>query len=98
MKNNKRIQTILQEISETLTTFPGREMNPGLLSGYCGAALFNAYYFRLTGKKKYLSRMNNVILQCIDAISQQELLHSHCNGISGITWCIQHLIKNDFMS
>ena len=68
------------------------------MGGYCGAALFYAYYYRLTGRKSYLQKMNAIILKCLEAISEKELLLSHCNGIGGIAWCIQHLIKNDFIS
>lgn len=89
---------VLQEISVALDYYTEQENPPGLLGGYTGCALFYAYYYNLTGKKKHLKKVHTLLLKSIQALSEEELIPSHCNGISGIVWCIQHLINEGFAS
>jgi lantibiotic biosynthesis protein len=89
---------VLQEISVALDDYTEQENSPGLLGGYTGCALFYAYYYHLTGKKKHLKKVHSLLLKSIEALSEVALLPSHCNGISGIVWCIQHLIQAGFAS
>lgn len=95
--DTKRISKVLQEISETLSHHIKQDENEGLLSGYCGAALFYAYYYRLTGKKKHLLALHRIIVKTIKAVGEKEMSLSFCSGIAGIAWCIQHLIENGFI-
>jgi len=92
----KQAGKVLQQISPILDNFIQQDGNPGLLSGYTGCALFYAYYYYLTGKKKYLKQVHTVMLKSIQALSEQEMMLSHCSGISGIAWSIQHLINAGF--
>ena len=92
----KQAGKVLQQISPILDNFIQQDGIPGLLSGYTGCALFYAYYYHLTGKKKYLKQVHTVMLKSIQALSEQEMMLSHCSGISGIAWSIQHLINAGF--
>src|SRR5258705_6262556 len=96
MDNAKQTGKVLQQISKVLDTFVEEESHPGLLNGYSGAGLFYAYYYHLTGKKKHLQQVHNIMLKSMQALSEQELILSHCSGVSGIAWCIQHLIQAGF--
>jgi lantibiotic modifying enzyme len=89
---------VLQEISVALDYYTEQENPSGLLGGYTGCALFYAYYYNLTGKKKHLKKVHTLLLKSIQALSEEELIASHCNGVSGIVWCIQHLINAGFAS
>ena len=89
---------ILEEISVTLDNYTRQENPPGLLAGYSGCALFFAYYYNLTGKKKHLKKVHQLLLKSIEALSQESLVVSHCNGVAGIVWAIQHLINAGFAS
>lgn len=93
----KQVTTSLKEISRSLNDFIEDDKDPGLLTGYSGAALFYAYYYKLTGKKKYLDTVYLIVEKMLSALSEKELTYSHCSGISGMTWCIQHLVKEGFI-
>jgi lantibiotic modifying enzyme len=97
MSKEKAIYNILSQIDDALKAFIKKDEDYGLLSGYCGSALFYAYYYRLTGKKTYLNRLNYIIVKTIKALAKKKLPFSHCSGISGIAWCLQHLINNKFI-
>lgn len=96
MDHAKQTGKVLQQISQVLDSFTRQEPHPGLLSGYSGAALFYAYYYNLTGKKKHLQKVHEVMLKSIEALSEEELILSHCSGVAGIAWCIQHLMQAGF--
>lgn len=96
MDQKKEVTRVLEDISGTLNNFIEQTASPGLLSGYTGCALFFAYYYKLTGKKKYLKKVHHILLQSIRELAATPLPSSHCNGISGIAWCIQHLINEGF--
>lgn len=89
---------ILEEISVALDDYTKKESPPGLLAGYSGCALFYAYYYNLTGKKKHLKKVHQLLLKSIQALSEEALIPSHCNGVAGIVWTIQHLINAGFAS
>ena len=94
----KDVIKTLEEISVALDTYTKQDTPPGLLAGYSGCALFYAYYYNLTGKKKHLKKVHQLLLKSIQALSEEALIPSHCNGISGIVWTIQHLINIGFAS
>jgi len=97
MNSAQQTRKVIQDISQLLNGFIKEEDSfPGLLNGYSGAALFYAYYYQLTGKKQHLENVHHILLRSIAALSEQEMPLSHCNGVSGIAWCIQHLIQAGF--
>ncbi|WP_440133844.1 lanthionine synthetase C family protein [Chitinophaga sancti] len=93
----KRITHILKDISQQLDQLLQTDHQPGLLGGHTGCALFYAYYYQLTGKEKYLQKVHELVLSSMDAMSAHALLPSHCNGIAGMVWCIQHLMNQDLV-
>lgn len=93
----KRVTHILKDISQQLDQLLKKDHQPGLLGGHTGCALFYAYYYQLTGKEKYLEKVHELVLNSMDAMSSGELLPSHCNGIAGMVWCIQHLMNQGFV-
>ncbi len=36
------------------------------------------------------------MLKSIQALSEEEMILSHCSGVAGIAWCIQHLMQAGF--
>jgi lantibiotic biosynthesis protein len=93
----KEARKLLAQISEALKNLNTNEAQAGLLNGYTGSALFYAYYYAFTGNRKFLGLMNDTIEKAIEALSERELLVSHCSGISGMLWGIQHLARNGFV-
>jgi len=96
MDYKRRAGKILQDISLSLDSFTENTTTPGLLGGYTGAALFYAYYYQLTGRKKHLQKVHLLLQRALQALAETALPFSHCNGIGGIVWCVQHLIKAGF--
>lgn len=97
MSDTKTINKILSRVGTKLNDFFEHDDDQGLLTGSCGSALFYAYYYKLTGKKTYLDRVCYIIERTIKALADKQLIYSHCSGISGIAWCIRHLINNQFI-
>jgi lantibiotic biosynthesis protein len=97
MEDQKDAAKVLRQICAALETYSEQTPAPGLLGGYTGCALFFAYYYRLTGRKKYLQKVHKLLLRAIHDLSAVPLPFSHCNGISGITWCIRHLATAGFV-
>ena len=67
---------------------------PGLLDGVCGEALFYAYYYELTGDEAHLEVVHRIVEQLLDRPSG---LASHCSGLAGIAWCLDHLIARGLL-
>jgi lantibiotic biosynthesis protein len=98
MSHSLHINKKLEEINTVLDHFIRRERDPGLLSGYSGCALFYAYYYRLSGKQQHLRRLQRILQKMTGALAEQELIASHCSGIAGIAWCLQHLTNQGFIA
>jgi lantibiotic modifying enzyme len=97
MNLKNQIPVTLREISKALDKVLYEEDDPGLLTGYCGNALFYAYYYRFTGRKKYLDKVYILIERLLGALSEKELTNAHSTGISGIAWSLQHLTTKGFI-
>lgn len=97
MNDINKIRKTLTRISATLKGSITQDEPFGLLSGYFGRAIFFSYYYKLTGKKRDLETLNYIVKKTVEALAKRELMYSHCSGIAGIAWCIQHLIKNELI-
>lgn len=96
MDYKKSAGRILQDISSSLDSFTEKDATPGLLGGYTGAALFYAYYYQLTEKEEHLNKIHQLLERAVHDLAATALPFSHCNGIAGMVWGIQHLIKAGF--
>ncbi|QHS62290.1 lanthionine synthetase C family protein [Chitinophaga agri] len=96
MDYKKSAGKTLQRISIALDSFTENSASPGLLGGYTGAALFYAYYYQLTKKRKHLSKVHHLLEQAVHDLAGTALPYNYCNGIAGIVWGIQHLVKAGF--
>lgn len=96
MDYKKSTGKTLQNISIALDSFTENNASPGLLGGYTGAALFYAYYYQLTQKRKHLNKVHQLLERSVHDLAGTALPYTHCSGIAGIVWCIQHLIKTGF--
>lgn len=91
MDQREAAMLLLRRICGELDQFITTGAHAGLLGGYTGAALFYAYYFQLTGEEQHLDKAAAVVEKCLSALSDTPMDGSHCNGLSGIAWCLQHL-------
>lgn len=95
------IQSKLDDISEFLIEENPENIEGDFFTGSAGVALFLFYYSRYTKKAVYEEKATTFLLKSIDFIDQSAatgLNHTFCRGISGICWCIDHLISNGFIS
>ena len=66
------------------------DVRPGLLDGDAGRALFRAYYFELTGDDEQIDLLHALVERCLAAIAAGVPSRSHCSGLAGIGWALQH--------
>ncbi|SEW52053.1 lanthionine synthetase C family protein [Chitinophaga arvensicola] len=97
MDQQQAARSVLQRICVALDRFVLTDTNNGLLGGYTGAALFYAYYYQLTGKAAHLNKVYDIIRKCLQSLSEEPMNGSHCSGIAGVSWCIQHLTALGFI-
>jgi lantibiotic modifying enzyme len=91
------IPEVLDRIDHAL---PGQAVDDrqlGLLDGTCGGALFYAYYYRLTQQPKHLDRLHDLLGRILAALADRPPVHSHCSGLAGIGWCLQHLVHQELV-
>jgi len=91
MDQQQEATSALQRICAALDPFILEDTNTSLLGGYTGVALFYAYYYQLTGNEEHLDKVHHIIEKCLQALSEEPMNGSHCSGIAGVSWCIQHL-------
>ncbi|MDR6570039.1 lanthionine synthetase C family protein [Chitinophaga ginsengisegetis] len=91
MDQQQEATSALQRICAVLDPFILEDTNTSLLGGYTGVALFYAYYYQLTGNEEHLDKVHHIIEKCLQALSEEPMNGSHCSGIAGVSWCIQHL-------
>ncbi|MBW8684458.1 lanthionine synthetase C family protein [Chitinophaga rhizophila] len=96
MDYKKSAGKTLREISASLDSLVLHDTGPGLLGGYTGAALFYAYYYQLTEKRKHLKRVHQLLENALQDMGTNALPFSYCSGIAGIVWGVQHLMKAGF--
>jgi lantibiotic modifying enzyme len=86
----------LEEIVNCLTYLKvDKNWSPSLFSGYAGIILFLFYYSQYSKKEYYANKAMNFLSFIFENIKTQD--YTFCNGMSGVCWCIQHLIKQRFI-
>jgi lantibiotic modifying enzyme len=92
-----KIQKKLEEIVFCIKNIDNKDyISPGLFSGSAGIALFLFYYSKYAKDEFYESKAMSFLEHSIDSIGNS-LNATFCSGISGIGWCIHHLISNGFI-
>lgn len=70
--------------------------NLGLLNGKMGIAIFFYQYFRHTGDKIFQDYANELIDEIYEEINTNTPI-DFANGLTGIGWGIEYLVKNSFV-
>ncbi len=86
----------LQRIANVLQLNASFTDNLGLLNGKMGVAIFFYQYFRLTGNKIFEDYAGELIDEIYEEISPVTSI-SFEDGLTGIGWGIEYLVKNDFL-
>lgn len=69
----------------------------GLLNGRMGIVLFLYYYARFSGEETFKEKGFQLIEGIFDQIETSEVPHTFCEGLAGIGWGLNHLIKQGFI-
>lgn len=86
----------LRRIADVLLLNGSFTDNPGLLNGKMGIAIFLYRYARSTGNEMYGTYAGELIDEIYEAISTQTPV-DFANGLTGIGWGIEYLVKNGFV-
>lgn len=90
-----QIQSKIHLINETITNNFHTIEDIGVLNGLAGSALFNFHYsktFNVTNKTGY-----QILEKCINKINEGYSTPTYCNGIAGLGWVVNHLIKENLI-
>jgi lantibiotic biosynthesis protein len=95
----KKVSVKLEEIATWLYSNRKEIDSFPLFTGKAGAALFLFYYHLLTGKKKHYNQAFELLNMALDEMQTCEtVISSHCNGMSGVAWCIDMLNDDGIIS
>jgi lantibiotic modifying enzyme len=81
----------LSNIDLEIQNNPSKQI--GLLTGTMSEAIFFGYLYLSTNKKEHFSKANNLINIILSSFEKEDITHTHCSGISGMAWGIQHFIE-----
>jgi len=93
---NKRIGDRLQRIANVLLLNSSFLDNPGLLNGKMGITIFFYHYAQYTDNKLYEDYAGELIDEIYEEISTSTPVNFE-NGLTGIGWGIEYLVKNGFV-
>ncbi|MDI9364812.1 MAG: lanthionine synthetase LanC family protein [Flavobacterium sp.] len=91
-----KLESKLLQIEKNLNEKINYEM-PSFCAGLSGISLFYAYLYKFTGDKIHFQKMNSLINKIVDALEQVEIDVDYSHGITGVAWCIQHLINENLI-
>lgn len=86
----------LQRIANVLLLNASFLENPGLLNGKMGIAIFFYNYARSTGNKIYEDYAGELVDEIYEEINTSTPVNFE-NGLTGIGWGIEYLVKNGFV-
>jgi hypothetical protein len=91
-----KIENRLQRIANVLLLNASFIDNPGLLNGKMGIAIFFYHYSRYTKNKIYEDYAGELVDEIYEEISTSTSVNFE-NGLTGIGWGIEYLVKNKFV-
>ena len=92
----QRIDSHLQRIANVLLLNASFIDNLGLLNGKMGIAIFFYHYARYTDNKVYSNYAGELIDEIYEEINKNTPI-DFANGLTGIGWGIEYLVKNGFV-
>jgi hypothetical protein len=92
----KEIENRLQRIANVLLLNASFIDNPGLLNGKMGIAIFFYHYSRYSKNKTYEDYAGELVDEIYEEINTSTAVNFE-NGLTGIGWGIEYLVKNGFV-
>ncbi|WP_175578616.1 lanthionine synthetase C family protein [Tenacibaculum aiptasiae] len=93
----ERLEKKLDEISQILVANKRNEIEIGVLSGLSGISLFHFYYSKYIGDEDAFDEGMKLLEMCEEKINKNDFRLTHCVGISGFGWVLEHLYKEGFL-
>jgi hypothetical protein len=90
------VEIILQKIANMILLNVGRVNNVGLLDGKAGIALFLCRYTKTSGNNNCDDFVYDLLDEVISSLPHINSTN-FANGLTGIVWGIDYLIKNEFV-
>lgn len=100
LKTEKELKEKLSEIYQVLIELKKdgfKDLNPGLLGGKIGIALFFAYYSVYKKDETILKAVEALLFEVYEDINKGYNYHSFGGGLAGIGWAIDFLQRQDFI-
>lgn len=94
--NESRIEARLRRIANVLLLNASFTDNLGLLNGKMGIAIFFYQYSKYSGNKIYSDYAGELIDEIYEEINTNTLV-DFANGLTGIGWGIEYLVKNGYV-
>lgn len=94
------IEKIINEISEELISNRvniSNELDIGLFSGNTGIALFLFHLHDFSKKQKHKDSASFYLEKSFEQINAGQRLPTFCNGIAGVAWTVNYLVKHSFI-
>ena len=92
----EKIENRLQRIANVLLLNASFIDNPGLFNGKMGIAIFFYHYSRFTKNKIYEDYAGELVDEIYEEINTSTPVNFE-NGLTGIGWGIEYLVKNKFV-
>lgn len=90
-------KSALEAIVDNLDEHLIKNSGPGLLSGKTGTVMFLLYYARYANKDSKVEFATNLMLSALKSIEENLDYPTHCDGLSGYAWAVEHLVQQGFL-
>lgn len=89
----RKISEIADQLKEDILKIE----NIGLFSGKTGICLFFFYYAKLVNRAEYSDLAHDIFGNVFDEITGRDINCTLANGLSGIGWAVEHLVRHHFI-
>lgn len=93
---NNKLDTFLNELAKLVLLHANFSNDIGLYYGKTGAAMFLYHFEAYKENEIYYDFANEITLEIISSINDGNL--NYTNGLSGVGWGINYLVRNDFIA
>jgi lantibiotic biosynthesis protein len=91
--NKDTIQAIVDNIADDLEKETNLAPHPSVFAGYGGPVLFFTYLSGYAGNNKHLPLITNIVSKSFRFAEENKMNSSMENGLTGLGWLVQHLVK-----
>ena len=94
---NSEVRELIDKIVNCIEENSSNITGIGWASGMSGIGLFLFYYSRLIRSIDTEELAFQLISDAVDEFNKHNSISTFCNGVAGVGWIIEYLVKNDFI-